>query len=325
MMNLTDTERRLLNLIQADFPLVPEPYGEMGRRLGINQAEVIAAIARLKEARIIRQIGPVMEARRLGYKSTLVALKIADAAMSRARLVIDAHPGISHAYIREHDFNVWLTMAVPGTARMDEEVARVIQLAGAADGVSLPAIRMFKIGTYFDMAAGSAPSRKSRVPADGGPAALTERERKVINKLQQDLSLSPLPFAAMAASTGMGTENFLACCRSLIERRVIRRYSAAINHNLAGFSANAMSCWAIPASSVAMVGRRLAALKEVSHCYERQTVGEWRYNLFAMIHGHSRELCARLAAAVAAETCQADYIQLYSTAELKKTRVRYCV
>jgi DNA-binding Lrp family transcriptional regulator len=86
-----------------------------------------------------------------------------------------------------------------------------------------------------------------------------------------------------------------------------------------------MACWIVPSDKVDVAGQRLAARREVSHCYERQTNPLWSYNLFAMIHGHTREACREIANAVSRETCLKDCVLLFSTREYKKTRVKYLV
>ena len=159
----------------------------------------------------------------------------------------------------------------------------------------------------------------------GRQVELSETDRQIINVVQEDLPLTPAPFTSMAGKMGMNTEQFLAGCRSLLQRGVIRRFSASINHNHAGFTANAMTCWAVPPDKVDVVGNKLASLKEVSHCYERKTNSLWQYNIFAMLHGHSREVCQKIADRVSNETGLANFIQLYSTKEFKKTRVKYLV
>ncbi len=86
-----------------------------------------------------------------------------------------------------------------------------------------------------------------------------------------------------------------------------------------------MTCWVVPAEKIEAVGRKLASQRWVSHCYERKTNPFWRYNLFAMIHGHTKEACQEIAGKVSAETGLTDCVMLFSTREFKKTRVKYLV
>ena len=323
---MDSVDRRLPNLMQTEFPLTTEPYAALGRRLGIDANEVIRRIAQLKEKGIIRLIGPVLDSRSLGYRTTLVAMRVAETQLKKAERVIAGHPGVSHGYEREHHFNVWFTLAVPPLIDIETELEQLIRSTGAEAAFSLLAIKVFKIGVYFDMdeiGQNASVAHQSSVLAK--QVELSRTDRLIINELQQDLLLIPIPFNAMAERVSVGIEEFLATCRSLQQRGVIRRFSASINHHHAGFTANAMSCWVAPSGTVDIAGRELASLKEVSHCYERKTNPLWRYNLFALIHCRSREVCREIAEKVSHETGLADYVLLYSTKEFKKTRVKYLV
>jgi len=325
-MHLDSTDRELLDLVQAEFPLASEPYSDLGLRLGTDKDAIMGRIARLKAEGIIRQIGPVLDARSLGYHTTLVAMRVTEDQVEAAERLIAAYPGVSHGYEREHHFNLWFTFAAQGGADMEAELQQLTGPIEAEAVFSLPAKRVFKIGAYFDMGADGQRSPVTR--SVGGftqPAELSPVERSVLNELQQELPLVPRPFTDMAARLGMNVDDFLAQCRSLQKRGIIRRFGASIDHHKVGFKANAMTCWATPPDMVEAAGRKLASLREVSHCYERQTNHLWHYNLFAMIHGHTREECQAIASQVSLETGLRDYAMLFSTREFKKTRIRYLV
>jgi len=325
-MQLDGTDRKLLNLVQTGFPLSKEPYADLGQRLGTDPKEVIRRIQQLKRRGIIRLIGPVLDSRSLGYQTTLVATRVAETNLEKAEKVIAEHPGVGHGYERGHYFNVWFTLAVPPAVNIETELERLSHLAGAETAFSLPVIKVFKIGAYFDM---DEESQSASVPYQNSTLAkqvkLSPIEKLIINELQRDLPLISTPFTAMAEQAGMDVERFLAQCRSLQQRGIIWRFSASINHNHAGFMANAMSCWVAPPQLIDVAGHKLASLKEVSHCYERKTNPLWHYNLFAMVHCRSKEVCQKIADKVSRETGLTDCVLLYSTKEFKKTRVKYLV
>lgn len=327
-MNLDGIDKRLLNLVQAEFPLTSQPYDDLALRLGIDRDEVIRRIEQLKVKGIIRQISPVLDSRRLGYQTTLVAIRMNEDKLERAERLIVEHPGVSHGYERNHEFNVWITLATPPEASIEAELQKLDSLIEADVIFSLPAVKMFKIGAYFDMGGDGEVSTSIGVQTSGElpqKAALSRTDRLVISELQRDLPLIPAPFSDMAERLDMDVEDFLAHCQSLRRRGVMRRFGAAVNHRRAGFKANAMACWAVPSDTVNIAGQKLAAFREVSHCYERKTNPLWQYNLFAMIHGHSREICQEIADTVSRNTGLTEYVLLYSTKEFKKTRIKYLV
>ena len=326
-MNLGSIDQKLVDLLQAELPLTKRPYADVGLGLGISEEEVIAHIKQLKAEGIIRQISPVFAAGSLGYKTTLVAMRVAEKEMDEAAQIIIKHPRISHGYERHHYFNLWFTLATPATGDVEAELPGLAELTKARAFFSLPTVRLFKLRTYFTLGGDG-----QTEATDTHNAGVHERgtilslaDRVVINELQQDLPLVPQPFTRMSVRLGMDEDKFLTQCQSLMTRGIMRRFGAAVNHRKAGFTANAMTCWIAPPEKIETVGQKLASLREVSHCYERKTNPLWRYNLFAMIHRRTEEACQKIADKVSAETGLTDCITLFSTRELKKTRVKYLV
>ncbi len=325
-MDTDSIDARLMGLLQTDFPLVSRPYLALGTCLGVSEDEVIHQVARLKERGVVRQISPVLDARRLGIKTTLVAMRVPEERLDEAARALVEHPGVSHGYEREHYMNLWFTLAVAPGGEFSTELEKIAGNIGADDYFDLPATRLFKIGTYFGMDDDGQPASCANARGMLPPAvALSCVERVVINELQQDLPLIPKPFAGMAANLGMDEASFLEKCRSLLERGVMRRFGAAINHRKAGFQANGMLCMEVSQERVEAMGRRLASIREVSHCYERKTNPFWKYNLFAMAHGRTRETCREIADNITVECGLPENILLFSTRELKKERVKYLV
>lgn len=321
-MQFNDIDKRLFGHIQTDFPLSRRPFSVLGRRLGISGDEVIGRIEHFKKDGVVRQIGPVLEARRLGRRMTLVAMRVARDRLEKAAEAIRQHPGISHGYEREHDFNLWFTLSAPSWAAIKAELEKLGDIMEAEAVLELPVLKLFKIGFYLDMA-GEEPQTSGSPGTTDGKARLSPADKAVINELQQDLPLVARPFDIMSTKLKMDVDQFLDRCRSLKERGIMRRFGAAVNHKRAGLKANAMTCWVVPARLVDIAGGKLAAYKEVSHCYERKTSALWPYNLFAMIHGPTRQDCLKIADEVTRECGLDRYIALFSTRELKKVRVKH--
>ncbi len=316
--------RQLLGLLQSGFPMSHEPYADLGAKLGIGGDDVISLIREMKTAGTVRQISPVLDARKLGYQSTLVALMVNKDLLTGAERYIAAHPGISHGYEREHQFNIWVTLSVPPGADLQAELEDLSSHTGAESIFALAAVRVFKLRTNFG--ADEDAGRDSCIQEDNylpGPVALSPADRKIINLLQRDLPLCHDPFAPLAAALEMSVPSLLSVCRSLLRRGIIRRYGASINHYNAGYKANAMTCWAVPTGQVDLIGRRMAGLRQVSHCYERETNKLWHYNMFAMVHSQSKAACLSVIEKICGDIDISDYVALFSTREFKKTRILY--
>jgi len=326
-MNLRSIDKRLVDLLQAEFPLTRHPYADIGAVLGISEEEVISLIAQLKADGVVRQIGPVFNAGSLGYKTTLVAMRVGEKQIDKAAQIIIKHPGISHGYERDNYFNLWFTLATSVVDDTEAELSRLAEEIGAEAFFSLPAVKLFKLRAHFALEEKGhiEPPNNHSGTIHKQEARLSPADRVVINELQQDLPLVLHPFAEMSSRLGMDEDEFLSRCRSLRKRGVMRRFGAAVNHRKAGFMGNAMTCWAVPAGKIEATGQKLASLKQVSHCYERKTNPLWHYNLFAMIHGRSKESCRDIADKVSAEVGLSDSVMLFSTRELKKTRIKYLV
>ena len=324
-MYLDDIDKRLLNLVQREFPLHEEPFAILGAKTGISSHEVLRRIQRLKRQGIVYEISPVFDVRRLGYKATLVATAVTPENLERAAEVISGHPGVSHCYEREHRFNLWFTLALPAEADTQNELTRLSRQAEAEHTLDLPPLKLFKIAAYFDMVGDGwhTPVSKSSVLPKG--ARLSPVDQAVINQLQQDLPLVERPFEPMAAAVGLDTDQFLGKCRALQKRGLMRRFSASINHIGAGFIANVLVCWMVPPDLVESTGRKITTFREVSHCFERQTGPSWKYNLYAVIHSHSRETCQGIISQIGKETGLNAPLTLFSRREFKRSRIRYSV
>lgn len=154
---------------------------------------------------------------------------------------------------------------------------------------------------------------------------LTEFDRRLIAATQSGLPLLPRPYAALADQLGVSETAVRERLASMLDEGLIRRIGAIPNHYRLGYTANGMTVWDVDDTRVDALGEQVGALSAVSHCYRRPRARPaWPYNLFAMVHGRSRdevEAQARQIRALLGEACQGSDI-LYSTAILKKTGLR---
>lgn len=152
---------------------------------------------------------------------------------------------------------------------------------------------------------------------------LDELDRRIINRLCGDIGESLDPFGDIAAEFGIERDDLLARVRRYQETKKMRRLGAVLKHQNAGFTANGMSVWNVPAEHVERVSQVMMRQPEVSHCYERPRLPDWPYNLFAMIHGQTEAECRAVAARIAAEAGIGNYDLLFSVREFKKTSMVY--
>ena len=157
----------------------------------------------------------------------------------------------------------------------------------------------------------------------GVPSMIEDMDKRIIRLIQGDIPMDLQPFKILSEKLGISEEEFVERVKSLKERGVIRRFGATLRHQEAGFSANAMVAWIVPDERIDEVGNAMAAFHEVTHCYQRRSYKDWRYNVYSMVHGDSEEQCHRIAERISAETGVTEYVLLFSEKEFKKTSMEY--
>ena len=325
---LDDLDKRLLNLMQGAFPIAPRPYKHVATEAGLTEDEVMARVQRLLDERIIRQVTPIFDTRALGYSSMLVAAKVDPDNPWRAANIINEHPGVSHNYLRNHEFNIWFTIATEPDSPLglDGTLKVLAELAGAESVRQLPTLKLFKIRMDLEMEAGTealARAAEAVPPAETEPQPYDEFDRDVIRALQGDMPVIAEPYAPAALDLGIRQEAFLDHLRGMQERRLLRRVAAILFHRRAGFSANGMGVWKIPDERIMELGMRMASFRGISHCYQRPTYEDWPYSVFTMAHGRSKDECDAILDSIAADTGIDERATLYSSTEFKKIRLLY--
>lgn len=329
--DLDDLDRELLNALQWDFPLDPQPFAVLAERLGVTEPEVRDRVVKAKAAGVLRQLSAIFDTRALGYTSALVAARVDPDGVDEAAAAVSEHPGVSHNYKRNHAYNLWYTLAVPPGAEFDEHLDVLHARSRALVTRKLPTLQLYKIGVKLDMTGRTAADAKAEVleheRPDRTPGAtapeLTVEEIETIRALQEDLPCTPRPFAALGERIGLTEDDVLARLTSFRDRKLMRRFAAVMNHRSAGFKANAMGVWAVPEEQLDEVGPRMAGFAAVSHCYRRPTYEDWPYNVFTMVHGRSARDVEAAIEAIRDETGVAEHCLLWSVKEYKKVRLRY--
>jgi len=327
---LDETDKRLMNLLQSSFPIDPEPFALLASEAELQLDDVLTRTQRLLDGRIIREITPIFDTRALGYESMLVAAKVDSEHPQRAAQIVNSHPGVSHNYLRTHDFNLWFTIATPPDSELGlaGNLELLMRETGATSMRQLPTLTLFKINMNLEMEKGtdalaaavdaSPPRELEAQPYDADDIAL-------IKALQGPMAAVERPYDEAAAELGISTDTLLARLHSMVDRKILRRVAAILYHRRAGFSANGMGVWAVPEEEILEVGGRMASFRGISHCYQRPTYEDWPYSVFTMAHGRSKQECDAILDSIA-DDCgigPEGRATLYSSTEYKKIRLRY--
>jgi siroheme decarboxylase len=327
---LDETDKRVMNLLQSTFPLDPEPFAPVAAEAGIELDDLIGRTQRLLDNRIIREITPIFDTRALGYDSMLVAAKVDSENPQRAAKLVNAHPGVSHNYLRTHDFNLWFTIATPPDSKLGLKgsIDALMEETGAVSMRELPTLTLFKINMNLEMEGGTealAAQVEAAPPRELEAQPYDETDIAIIKALQGPMKAVERPYDEAAQEVGMSTDELLAHLEGMKDRKILRRVAAILYHRRAGFSANGMGVWKVPEDQILEVGGVMAATRGVSHCYQRPTYDDWPYSVFTMAHGRSKEECDAVLDSIA-ETCEMgpdDRSTLYSSTEYKKIRLHY--
>ncbi len=326
---LTDLDRKLLNLMQGSFPIEAKPYAAVAREANTSEDEVLARVRHLIDKRIIRQVTPIYDTRAFGYGSMLVAAKVDPENTWRPAKIINEHPGVSHNYLRNHEFNMWFTLAVEEDSKLGlQGTLDVLQeLTGAESIRQLPTLQLFKIRMDLEMEGDTkalSSQTEEKAPIELDRQEYDETDVEVVRATQGDLPVVSEPYREAAAKVGMTVDQLLEHLRGMQDRGLLRRVAAILYHRRAGFSANGMGVWRVPEDRIDEIGPKMAAFRGISHCYERPTYEDWKYQIFTMAHGRSKEECDAVLDAIAAQIPDVqERATLYSSTEFKKVRLLY--
>ncbi len=315
----------ILSRIQKKFPLVPKPFEAIANELAISEDEVLAILQEEKRNGIIRQTSAIFDTKRLGYKSSLVAFKVAQQKIDAAVEIINSHPGISHNYERNHDFNIWFTLGVSPESKLglDKTVEILAELTEADDYIMLPTLKLFKINVKLNTTGKDEKKEKVKKVVHS-EIEMTPLHHAIVQKAQYDIEMVSEPFKKIIDELGINYDKFFSILKELQEAGYMRRFASILNHRKAGFNANAMVVWDVDEGEKGeAIGAIAAAFSAVSHCYLRPKYPNWPYNLFTMVHGKTKEETDGIIAEMASEIESKSHMPLYSSREFKKVRMEY--
>ncbi len=357
----TNPSNAWLTTVQRDIPLERHPFAAIGRQFGMAESDVITKLQLLFDEGKARRIGGVFDVRGVGYRSALCAATVPEAELEEKAAILIPQPGMTHCYQRgwpeqlPRDMveappadspNLWFTLSAQGDA-FETTVASIRKDLAPCPVFVMPAIRHFKIDVVFETSAaassveqtsGSSEAEPGRMDGQdvrpslkedvgGGEAAPTrlfsDADKALIRAMQGLIPLTPCPYDEIAGALGRDPDDILECLRGWKAAGVLRRVGVILRHRKMGFSANGMCIWNASPEIVESAGKTLASFRDVTHCYEREVIPGFPYNLFAMMHAGSYESAFERFHALSQAAGLSDGRVLFSLREFKKTSPRY--
>ena len=308
--------------------MVTRPFDAIAKKFDTTPEIIKEKLNNLKEIGVLRQLSAIFDTRKLGYTSSLVAMEIEHDKLEHVASQINRHPGVSHNYERDHQFNLWFTLAVPPGADLNSELEKFNVLNGIKKVRMLPTLQLFKIGVKLDMV----DDKKHEVAPTEEKKEIknikfepTEDDKDFIRELQKDMEIIDEPFVKAANNLGITEDELFSKMKHYESLGVLRRFAAILRHRQVGFTANGMIVWKVPEDRITSVGETLGSFPQVSHCYERPTYDDWPYNVFSMIHCKTHDEAYDVAKTIQNQIDVNEYKILFSSREFKKTRVEYFV
>ncbi len=326
-MQVNELERCFINKYQGGFPLVEHPFRAAAEQLNTSEQALEDIVAGLLDKGLLSRFGPLYDAVKLGGGLTLAALSVPENRYEIVSRLVNAYPEVAHNYRREHKLNMWFVLATKTPEDIDTTLASIEQSTGLKV-YNFPKHEEFYIGLWLEIAAdGSVTTVPVPASSKSGDVeySIDDVDRKIISVTQSGFPVNVAPFQTIANNIGISSNEVLARLGNMLASGIIRRIGAVPNHYRLGLKANGMTVWDVSDTQVHQLGKTIGQLDCVSHCYIRpRHMPVWPYNLFAMVHGHTRDEVkekAKQIETLLGDNCKAHEI-LFSSAILKKTGMR---
>jgi DNA-binding Lrp family transcriptional regulator len=332
-LQLSDLDLAFINNFQGNFPLQERPFLSIAARLNCTEDELLRTVDKLKSEKILTRFGPLYDAARLGGGLTLAAISVPQESYDSVAEQVNAYPEVAHNYKREHELNMWFVLAT----ETPDEIAQVISSIEKTTGLTVynfPKQQEFYIGLWLHL---SADGNHTTIPVphpeenqldnqlSNENYRLDNIDRKLISVTQSGFPIEHSPYQSIADNVGTTQDEVLQRLERLLSNGIIRRIGAVPNHYKLGLTANGMTVWDVDDNKVNELGNIVGQLDFVSHCYQRpRHLPMWRYNLFAMVHGTSKDEVYEKVNQIEnllGKNCKA-HETLFSSAILKKTGLR---
>lgn len=325
---LSENEIKILHEIQRGLPLLPRPYKVFR---DMTEMEVIALIKKFKKEKVIRRISALFNSKRLGYVSTLVAMRVAENKLDSVSAIINEYNEVTHNYERDDKYNLWFTLTASSNDKLERLIAEIKEKTGNNELLNLPTMNRFRINTIFRI-----PGYAEKEPLDTTivdieapaeikeytPIAIDDLDKKILGELQ-NIPIDCEPYLLISKRLKISQQELFQRIEMYKKTGIIRKIRAVLDHYKIGLNENVLAVFKVTSDEIQKAIEIVTSFYQVTHCYERLTSGDWTYNLFAVIHETTRQECDKVIAEILEKTGIKEYKKLYTKREWKKANPRY--
>ncbi len=311
--------------IQKELPVCSRPFRAFSDE-GITEEKVIEIIKRLKEEGIIRRISALFNSSRLGFVSTLVAMKVPADKFSLIAGIINEYKEVTHNYERDDDYNMWFTLITSSNDEHEKLIDEIREKTGIDHLLNLSVVNRFKINTTFRISGETFNQKPQEMMPENHKrqgAIITDELDKEIFKELQSISIVYEPYQLIADRLKISQQDLFRKIVLYKESGIIRKIRAVLDHYQIGLKENAMVVFKIAPDEMVKAVEIMTSYPQITHCYERITADDWQYNLFAVIHETTRQECENIITEILVRTGIKECKRLYTKRELKKSNPRY--
>ena len=311
-----EAQRLLFRLLQKEFPLTKRPFLAIAKRVGLKEKELISLLSNWEREGRLRQISAIFNPEYFGHRSALFALKVGEEKLGLAIDRINSHPGVSHNYLRKHEYNLWFTLVVPQGKDLLKEASALCQEFSENGLLFLPILKKYKISVVFETGEEGAEDFQSIKTFN-----FTEDDVRMVKALQEPLPLVKEPFAVKAEELNCKVEEIFTWLKKMKKVGALRRFGALFKHQRLGYRHNVMVVWQVEEKRVDEVAKSLSKIPEITHCYLRKSYPEFPYNLYTMCHFKEENFQEKITAWANTLGIK-NYLSLETIQELKKIRLK---
>jgi DNA-binding Lrp family transcriptional regulator len=325
-MTLSDTQLRLIDGWQRDFPLDPSPYAQIAMGLGVSELTVLGMLSELSRTGVLSRVGAVVAPNTAGA-STLAAMAVPSDRLEDVAEQVNVEECVNHNYEREHHFNLWFVLTGQDRRAIDRAIERIENKTGL-DVLDLPLHTAYHIDLGFPLSGQQNGKCTFRPRCNGAKvcAEIGNEDLVLLQALENGLPIGPRPYAEIAVRIGISEEKVIERLHRLVESGVIKRLGLVVRHRELGYISNAMVVWDIDDENVDEIGKKFAKYLFVTLCYRRpRHRPQWPYNLFCMIHGRDRETVLNQIKELSAQANHPPMDVLFSQRRFKQRGARLSV